>query len=205
MTLAFTANVVDSLCAIDKVCFRDKKATLPEFLDAVRSNWKGPRGEELRLRALDAPYWGDNSPESNGLMRWLFESVARDLDGLQNEHGSPFVLAAWIYREFLFWGMNTKATPDGRHDGDRLAHLLERVVREDVAGVAGGLQGDLARGVAAVLAEAAAAGLDIGVAVHQELCRVEPLRHVLDLLDGAKIVKQRPAIVGIVNGCDQFK
>ena len=121
MTLAFTANVVDSLCAIDKVCFRDKNATLPEFLDAVRSNWKGPRGEELRLRALDAPYWGDNSPESNGLMRWLFESVARDLDGLQNEHGSPFVLAAWIYREFLFWGMNTKATPDGRHDGDRLA------------------------------------------------------------------------------------
>ena len=54
-------------------------------------------------------------------MRWLFESVARDLDGLLNEHGSPFVLAAWIYREFLFWGMNTKATPDGRHDGDRLA------------------------------------------------------------------------------------
>ena len=121
MTLAFTANVVDSLCAINKVCFRDKAATLAEFLDAVRANWKGPRGEELRLRALDAPYWGDNSPESNGLMRWLFESVARDLDGLRNEHGSPFVLAAWIYREFLLWGKNTKATPDGRRDGDRLA------------------------------------------------------------------------------------
>lgn len=121
MTLAFTANVVDSLCAIDKVCFRDKTATLSEFLDAVRSNWKGPRGEELRLRALDAPYWGDNSPESNGLMRWLFETVAQDLDGLSNEHGSPFVLAAWVYREFLLWGKNTKATPDGRRDGDRLA------------------------------------------------------------------------------------
>ena len=121
MTLAFTANVVDSLCAIDKVCFRDKSATLSEFLDAVRSNWKGPRGEELRLRALAAPYWGDNSPESNGLMRWMFETVAYDLDGLMNEHGSPFVLAAWVYREFLLWGKNTKATPDGRRDGDRLA------------------------------------------------------------------------------------
>ena len=121
MTLAFTANVVDSLCAIDKVCFRDKTATLPEFLDAVRSNWKGPRGEELRLCAMAAPYWGDNSPESNSLMRWLFETVADDLDGLKNEHGSPFVLAAWIYREFLLWGRNTKATPDGRRDGDRLA------------------------------------------------------------------------------------
>ena len=121
MTLAFTANVVDSLCAIDKVCFRDRTATLPEFLDAVRTNWRGERGERLRLAALAAPYWGDNSPESNGLMRWLFESVAHDLDGLRNEHGSPFALAAWIYREYMLWGENTKATPDGRHDGDRLA------------------------------------------------------------------------------------
>jgi formate C-acetyltransferase len=103
------------------VCFKDRKATLPEFLDAVRSHWKGPRGEELRLAALDAPYWGDNSPESNGLQRWLFETVARDLDGLRNDQGSPFVLAAWVYREFLFWGLKTKATPDGRRDGDRLA------------------------------------------------------------------------------------
>ena len=59
MTLAFGANVVDSLCAIDKVCFRDKTATLPEFLDAVRSNWAGERGEALRRAALAAPHWGD--------------------------------------------------------------------------------------------------------------------------------------------------
>ena len=121
MTLAFAANAVDSLCAIDRVCFRDRLATLPEFLGAVRANWKGPRGEELRLAALASPYWGDNSPESNGLMRWLFETVARNLDGLKNEHGSPFVLAAWIYREFVYWAQWTRATPDGRHDGDRLA------------------------------------------------------------------------------------
>ena len=31
------------------------------------------------------------------------------------------MLAAWVYREFLHWGKNTKATPDGRRDGDRLA------------------------------------------------------------------------------------
>ena len=121
MTLAFSANVVDSLCAIDKVCFKDKTATLPEFLDAVRANWEGPRAERLRLAALAAPYWGDNSPESNGLMRWLFESVANELKCIKNEHGSPFVLAAWIYREFYLWGMYTKATPDGRYKGDRLA------------------------------------------------------------------------------------
>lgn len=121
MTLAFTANLVDSLCAIRKVCFEDKKATLKEFLDAVRSNWSGPRGEELRTAALASPYWGDNTPASNELMNWFFTSVANDLDGLRSANGGPYVLAAWIYREFIMWGKGTKATPDGRRNGELLA------------------------------------------------------------------------------------
>ena len=35
--------------------------------------------------------------------------------------GSPFVLATWIYREFNYWGQQTKATPDGCRNGDRPA------------------------------------------------------------------------------------
>lgn len=124
MTLAFTANLVDSLCAIRTVCFEDRRATLREFLDAVRSNWAGARGAELRAHALAAPHWGDNTPASNGLMRWIFTEVARDLDGFRSANGGPYVLAAWIYREFILWGKNTRATPDGRRDGDRLAQGL---------------------------------------------------------------------------------
>lgn len=121
MTIAFGANVVDSLCAIEKVCFVDKAATLKEFLAAVRSDWKGERGEELRLKAMSAPYWGDNTPKSNGLMAWLIDSVHGALDGMKNDNGGPYVLACWVYREFMYWGMDTKATPDGRHNGDRLS------------------------------------------------------------------------------------
>ena len=121
ITLAFLANVVDSLCAIRKVCFEDRAATLPEFLAAVRSNWKGPRCEELRLLAMSAPYWGDNSEASNSLMSFWIDGVARDIEGMTNDKGGPYVLACWIYREFILWGAATKATPDGRHDGDRLA------------------------------------------------------------------------------------
>lgn len=124
VTLAFTPNVVDSLCAIRKVCFEDRLATLPEFLDAVRSNWSGPRGEELRAAAMSAPYWGDDSDASSGLMRWLFESVAADYRDRKNDNGGPYVLSGWVYREFLYWGLKMKATPDGRRDGDRLAQGL---------------------------------------------------------------------------------
>jgi len=121
MTLAFLANMVDSMCAIDRVCFKEKLATLPEFLAAVRSNWKGPRGEELRQAALDSPCWGDNSEESNSLMRWWIDSVSDEQDGQVNDRGGPYVLATWVYREFLHWSANARATPDGRRDGDQYA------------------------------------------------------------------------------------
>ena len=121
VTLAFLANVVDSLCAIRKLCFEDRTCTLGELLAAVRSNWSGARGEELRAAVLEAPYWGDDTAASNALMKRWIDSVRADLDGLKTDQGKDYVLACWIYREFMYWGNRMKATPDGRRDGDRLA------------------------------------------------------------------------------------
>ena len=121
VTLAFMANVVDSLCAIRKVCFEDRAATLGEFLDAVRTNWAGERGQRLRGLAMAAPYWGDNTEASTSVMRRWIDRIHADIEGLRNDQGGPYVLACWIYREFVNWGAQMKATPDGRHDGDRLA------------------------------------------------------------------------------------
>ena len=121
VTLAFMANVVDSLCAIRRVCFEDKAATLDEFLAAVRTNWAGKKGERLRMLAMNAPYWGDNTEASTQLMRRWIDRVHADIDGFRNDQGGPYVLACWVYREFVNWGAKMKATPDGRRDGDRLA------------------------------------------------------------------------------------
>ena len=121
MTLGFIGNAVDSLCAIRQLCFVDKTCTLAELLDAVRSNWAGPRGEELRLRALAAPYWGDGGAVATDMMaRWM-KRIRAEIDGFRNDQGGPYRLAVYAYREFMYWGMKTKATPDGRHSGDRLA------------------------------------------------------------------------------------
>jgi formate C-acetyltransferase len=121
LTLGFIGNVVDSLCAIRQLCFVDRTCSLAELLDAVRSNWAGPRGEELRRRAMSAPYWGDGGEVATGMMsRWM-KRIRNEIEGLRNEHGGPFLLAIYAYREFMYWGRKTKATPDGRYSGDRLA------------------------------------------------------------------------------------
>ena len=121
LTLGFIGNVVDSLCAIDKVCFRDRVCTVREFLDAVRANWKGEKAERLRALAMEAPYWGDNSDESVSLMAWFMRRTHEDVRGFPTDMGGSYKLAIFTYREFMYWGLTTKATPDGRHDGDRLA------------------------------------------------------------------------------------
>ena len=121
ITLGFIGNVVDSLCAIRKLCFEDRACTLDELLEAVRSNWSGRRGEELRRLAMSAPYWGDGGREAADMMsRWM-ERIHAEVDGLRNDQGGPYRLAIYAYREFMYWGLKTKATPDGRRDGDRLA------------------------------------------------------------------------------------
>jgi len=121
ITLGFIGNVVDSLCAIDQVCFRDKVCTVREFLDAVRANWQGEKNQKLRLLALDAPYWGDNPDRSTELMAWFMRRTHDEVDGFATDMGGSYKLAIFTYREFLYWGLSTKATPDGRYNGDRLA------------------------------------------------------------------------------------
>ena len=121
ITLGFIGNVVDCLSSVRQLCFVDKVCTLDELLAAVRSNWQGPRGEELRLRAMAAPSWGDNSPETNGEMDWWMRRISQDTADLRSDQGGPIKFAIYTYREFMYWGLKTKATPDGRRDGDRLA------------------------------------------------------------------------------------
>jgi len=121
INIGLLANVVDSLCAVDRVVFRDRFCSLDEFLGAVRANWQGERNQRIRDEVLKAPYWGDNTEPSNGEMRFWIDSLARDMKGLKTDQGGDYELACWIYREFLLWGVHSKASPDGRCYGERFA------------------------------------------------------------------------------------
>ena len=121
LTLGFLSNTVDSMLAIEKVVFEDGFATLPELLAALRANWRGERNQAIRNAALKAPCWGDNTPKSNALMKWWIDSIAEAVDGLKTDQGGEYRLSCMIYREYMSWGARTRATPDGRYDGERFA------------------------------------------------------------------------------------
>lgn len=121
ITLAFLGNVVDSLLAIEYVCFDKKICTIKELLNAVRNNWEGDDGQRLRAEVLKAPYWGDGSKKSCEQMAWWIRKIHDDTEGFTTDQNDSYHLAILIYREFMYWGNGAKATPDGRYNGDRFA------------------------------------------------------------------------------------
>jgi len=122
LDMAFFGNLTDSLLAIDAICFKQKACTVAELLDAVRANWK--TRPDLRKMALAAPHWGDDTPESTALAREIQQAMYEVVHARKNGRGGPYVLCSWIYREYKYWGEQTRALPDGRRDGDYLAQAL---------------------------------------------------------------------------------
>ena len=113
------AIYINSLLAIRDVCFERKLSSLPQFLDAVRNNWEG--AEHLRQCALKAPHFGDGGEESTALASRFLNEMADFIGTFTNERGGRFQPGLYSYVDVVQWAPHTKATPDGRFNGDFLA------------------------------------------------------------------------------------
>ena len=114
-------NVVDSLAAIKKLVFEEKKFSNQELKDALRSNWKGDGHAEMRKMFLAAPKFGNNDDDVDAIATDLFRFWADTtvqfetcLGGTHKPTGVS-VSAQWP------GGALTGATPDGRYAGECLA------------------------------------------------------------------------------------
>lgn len=116
-------NIVDSLLAIKRLCFDQKRYTLSQLLIAVRRNWQGD--EVMRREALRCPFWGDESEESCELAQRFNADLNCALGELKTLWpGGRIRLGHLTYTEIRFWAEQTRATPDGRFDGDYFSQGL---------------------------------------------------------------------------------
>lgn len=115
-------NIVDSLLSIRRLCFEDRICTLPQLLDAVRRNWQDCG--ELRAAAIHSPGWGDGQETSCELANRFNNDLFRLLEELSETIPGRIRLGHLTYTEIKWWGEKTKATPDGRYDGDYFSQGL---------------------------------------------------------------------------------
>lgn len=135
-TINGQTTVIDSLAVVKQFVFDEKRITMRELADALKNNWKGY--EQLRNEILKCgKYFGNDDDTSNEMAIRFYESFNK-----WNEHdnyfGRKYILGNLIgYNEHhKFFGSATKATPDGRFDGDAITFGIGQSGGRDRNGIA---------------------------------------------------------------------
>ena len=112
-------DVTDSLAAIKKLVFDDKKLTMSELLDALARNWDGK--EDIRQLCLQAPKYGND----NDYVDEIFNQVSLEANEIILSSPNPWSGKRWkVGRPALtghyYYGEVVGALPNGRKAGTPL-------------------------------------------------------------------------------------
>ncbi|MFO8010666.1 MAG: DUF3029 family protein [Dehalococcoidia bacterium] len=105
-------TAADSLAAVKKLVFDDKKITLSELREALDSNFEGK--EELRRQLMAAPKFGNDDDYVDTLAQEIFYGIAREMKKFLSYYGAPYDLDGTSASMGYFTGAGCGATPDGR-------------------------------------------------------------------------------------------
>jgi pyruvate-formate lyase len=114
-------NVADSLAAIKKLVFEEKKITMSQLLDAMKKNFEGQ--EELRQMLLSAPKFGNDDDYVDSIAEKVHFRILEDTRKYTTYYGYPFDTDGTNASVGYFLGFDVAATPEGRkareplHDG----------------------------------------------------------------------------------------
>ncbi len=105
-------TVIDSLAAIKKLVFEDKKLTMKQILDALACNFEGK--EDIRAMLRSAPCYGNNDAYA--------DAIARDIDLISVEYGKKYSAELGMHNDVRYvpftshvpFGKVVSATPNGR-------------------------------------------------------------------------------------------
>ena len=115
-------NVADSLAAIKKLVFEEKRLTGAELLDVLRSDFRGPRGEEVRQMLLNrAPKYGNDDDYVDQLAAQVFREFAQEITQYTPPRGGYYGPSIQSVSGNVPQGQRVGATPDGRWAGAPLA------------------------------------------------------------------------------------
>lgn len=109
-------NASDSLYAVKKLVFEDKKVTLKQLCTAVRANFEGY--EDIRKMCLDCDKYGNDLDTADGMANDLYEFVSKGIRDRGIRKGMQYFLIVISNNSLnTEWGVRTAASPDGRLSG----------------------------------------------------------------------------------------
>ena len=126
-------NTVDSLCAIDILVGQEKRLTLPEFSEIVRTDFDGQ--EELRQYIINKlPHYGNDDERVDSVAKQLYESILEILKSTDMPGRKYMMPGTFSYVLHANAGAAMPATFDGRRARTSLSDGCCAVQGRDVNG-----------------------------------------------------------------------
>ena len=128
-----SSDAADSLAAIKKLVFDEKKITMAELCDALDKNFAGR--EDIRKMCLESPKFGNDIDLVDEQKAWIEHQWATEfmkLTNLRGGHGCPGGSSETSY---IPMGKIVGALPSGRLSGEPLAPAASPCAGKDVNGL----------------------------------------------------------------------
>lgn len=127
-------TVADCFAAIDCLVFQNALCSWDELRRCLEQNWDG--AEALRLVAQrKAPKWGNDLAAVDDFAVDVANYTADRINRTPNQRGGHFQMGCWSIDHSVNFGKVTKATPDGRRNGEPLTKNLGATISRDTSGI----------------------------------------------------------------------
>jgi len=129
-----TANVADSLMALNVLVYDQQQVDAGELLTALRRNFADD--EPLRLRLVHgAPKYGNDVSAVDALAREVADQFIDLMDRATSPLGGRYVVHLFSFLSNIAFGKMLGATPDGRRAGEPIAYSLSAQQGRDISGI----------------------------------------------------------------------
>jgi len=174
------SNLVDSLSVIRQFVYEEKRFTLAELSQMLAANWAGH--ESVRQHILrHGTFWG-NDNGADAIMGDVLHTLDRFTQQRFPKKGGVYRFGCYTGYQAanISMGRMTRATPDGRFDGDPLAPALAPGVGKDSSGITAFLK---SAGTIdySLLAGATAVNLRLEKSMADSEEKMEKLTHLFDV------------------------
>lgn len=125
-------DVGDSLAAIKKLVFEEKKVSMDQLLRALESNFEGY--EELRRMLLSVPKFGNDNDYVDQQVVWVMDVFCKEVIKHKNTRGGFLLPYQNPLSGYVGFGRLMGALPSGRKAGEPLSDGISPTCGSDVNG-----------------------------------------------------------------------
>jgi formate C-acetyltransferase len=128
-------NVADSMYALKRAVFDERKYSLRQVRDACARDWTGAGEEIMRRYLLNLPKFGNDVDDVDAIAVQVSEQVREVVESKHSLKGGHFRASLFQFQGHTVAGPYLGATPDGRKRAEPLAHGMNPMHGRNTGGL----------------------------------------------------------------------